>query len=210
LKNFNGQQARAGDSFPAISFLAFRLRFRHSLDRKRQSLVIGITCRLSLARSRNPIDSMKPFPIVIAFMSVIFGGCSHMSGDGSPLKSAEVPAETIWQFKIRSYWVDAGFSETLPESQPSLTAIALSSEVGGPTAGQPNAVAYFYWPGRPLPKTPTKVHNHTLELHYPLSAFGGIQEMLESGGDLHCYYSSNPKDPLGPRSGIRQGRFRNR
>jgi hypothetical protein len=88
-----------------------------------------------------------------------------------------------------------------------LTVIALSAEAGGPTAGQPNAVVYFYWPGRELPSKPSGVHNNTLELHYPLAAFGGILRLLQEAGEVFCYYAEDSTDPLSPRAGLEQRGF---
>jgi hypothetical protein len=113
-----------------------------------------------------------------------------------------------WSFLVRSYRIVAEFNKaSLPASQPSLTVIDLSSETGGPTAGQPNAVAYFYWPGKKLPARASTVHNNTLELHYPLAAFGGIVQMLQGSTDVYCYYENDPNDASGPRAGLEQKNF---
>jgi hypothetical protein len=109
---------------------------------------------------------------------------------------------------VRSYLVDAEFSkQSLPAYQPSLTAIGLSSEAGGPAAGQPNAVVYFYWPGRKLPSQPSGVHNNTLELHYQLAALGGILQLLQGEEDFVCFYSDDATAPLNPRAGLEQVAF---
>ena len=113
-----------------------------------------------------------------------------------------------WRFTVRSYRVVAEFSSLkLPAYQPSLTIIALAADPAGPTAGQPNAVAYFYWPGRKLPVKPSGVHNNTLELHYPIGALGGVIQMLESSADVVCYYTEDASDPLSPRAGLQQQNF---
>ena len=113
-----------------------------------------------------------------------------------------------WQFIVRSYRVVAEFSPaSLPTYQPSLTVVVLAADPVGPTAGRPNAVAYFYWPGRKLPATPSGVHNNTLELHYPLAALGGILQMLENSTDVVCYYTEDASDPLSPRAGLQQQNF---
>ena len=129
-----------------------------------------------------------------------------------PMNSAKKPKHSRtsfhWEFCVKSYIVDAQFrSLSLPPSQPSPTMIGLSSKPNGPTAGQPNAVIYFYWPGRKIPTKPSAVHNNTLELHYPIGAFGGILQLLQAPVDLYCFYDEDPADPLTPKVGLQQKVF---
>jgi len=113
-----------------------------------------------------------------------------------------------WEFCVKSYVVNAEFSPlSLPAYQPSLTVIGLSSESAGPTGGQPNAVVYFYWPGRKLPLKPSSVTNNTLLLYYPIGAFGGILQLLQGPQEVYCYYDDDHADPLGPRAGLKQKNF---
>lgn len=88
-----------------------------------------------------------------------------------------------------------------------VTVIDLASDPCGPQAGRPNAVVYFYWPGRKLPAKPSQVHNNTLELHYPLSALAGILQMLQSSTDVICYYNVDASDGLSPHAGLQQSNF---
>jgi hypothetical protein len=132
---------------------------------------------------------------------------SGRTRQGNSRKSSTA-APFHWEFQVRSYRVVAEFGvNPLPAYQPSLTVIGLSAERNGPTAGQPNAVAYFHWPGKAFPARPSPVHNNTLELHYPIGSLGAIMQLLRGKQAVFCYYDADPADPLGPRAGLMQKQF---
>ena len=103
-----------------------------------------------------------------------------------------------WEFSIASYWVSAGFSLHLPSYQFSLTMVGLQS-----ADGIMRAVLYFVWSDDNIPDTQESAgdDNEVLHIRYPLSAFGGIMQLLEGEGALKCFYDG-PIGELPANAGI--------